>query len=106
MSKKNNKHVSFLMFLFTHSLGNGIRQMYHASSATMLANNSVKGHGEGKVARWAVAFDRLLEDKTGLEVFRVGCNTVWTCFRTYPVRRKIQVVTSLQQSCHKVVPTC
>lgn len=48
-----------------------MRQLYHASSASVLASNIVKGHGDGKVARWAVAFDRLLEDKIGLEVFRV-----------------------------------
>lgn len=57
--------------IFQSPLGNGIRQIYHASSACLLANNTVTRHGEGKVARWAVAFDRLLEDVTGLDVFRV-----------------------------------
>jgi hypothetical protein len=66
-----------LMFLFIHILGNGIRQMYHASSASALAGNTIKAHGEGKVARWAVCFDRLLEDKTGLEIFRVRFLTAY-----------------------------
>ncbi|XP_028390915.1 regulator of G-protein signaling 12-like isoform X2 [Dendronephthya gigantea] len=51
-------------------IGNGVRQLYHASSSTVLAGNTIKPRAEGKVARWAVSFDRLLEDKTGLDVFR------------------------------------
>ena len=45
--------------------------MQHASSASALAGNIITGHEQGRVARWAVAFDRLLEDKIGLDVFRV-----------------------------------
>ena len=38
---------------------------------------------DGKVARWAVAFDKLLEDKTGLNIFRVSGNSIRITVRCY-----------------------
>ena len=75
---RNEFAIKKIIVIFVSFLGNGGRPIFHSSSSILACNNI--NNVDGKVARWAVAFDKLLEDKIGLGIFRVSRHNLYYLF--------------------------